>query len=190
LGNDNKFANIDCVFLDRDGVINRPPPAGQFVTRWQDLDLLPGAAEAIAALNRAGCKVIVVTNQRGVALGLYSLDELNRIHEHMRQLLTSRGANLDGVYSCPHDEGECGCRKPRTGLFEQAFGDFSTLAPATSVMIGDSLRDIEAGRKLGMRTVLVGDTVDRCDSEFQRAKGLADLTLPSLAEFVRRHVTP
>jgi D-glycero-D-manno-heptose 1,7-bisphosphate phosphatase len=72
------FSNIEYVFLDRDGVLNRNPSDGRFVTRWEELQLLPGVEEALAALNESGRKVIVVTNQRGIALGLFSHDELTR----------------------------------------------------------------------------------------------------------------
>jgi D-glycero-D-manno-heptose 1,7-bisphosphate phosphatase len=190
VNNRNEFEIVEFVFLDRDGVINRKPPRGGFVTCWEEFDLLPEVPEAIAALNRAGRKVLVVTNQRGVALGLYSLDELSKLHERMQKLLAARGAHVDGIYVCPHEAGQCECRKPQIGLFEQAFRDFPNATPANSVVIGDSLRDIEAGRKLGMRTILIGDNLNGSDTELQRARSLADLTLPSLAEFVRQCITP
>src|SRR5260370_31212588 len=91
------------VFLDRDGVINRKPPEGEYVTRWEDLELLPGAAEAIAALVKAGLLVIVVSNQRCVAKGLLTLRELNSIHQPMREALATARAVITEVYDCPHD---------------------------------------------------------------------------------------
>jgi len=182
-----ELTNIEFVFLDRDGVLNRKPPPGQFVTRWEDFELLPGVEEAIAILNRSGRKAIVVTNQRGVALGLYSLEELAEMHERLQARLAAAGGHLDGIYICPHDVGQCSCRKPLTGLFEQAFRDFPDACAANSVMIGDSLRDIEAGKKLGMRTVLVDDGEDARD-DFARARSLADVCVSSLPEFVHRHL--
>lgn len=180
-----EFSQVTFVFLDRDGVINRKPPAGHYVTCWEDFELLPGVAEAIAALNRSGRKVIVVTNQRGVALGLYSLDELAKMHARLQEALAVHGAHLDAIYVCPHDEGQCHCRKPKIGLFEQAFRDFPAAHAENSVMIGDSLRDIEAGRNAGMRTVFV-DGTGASPEEHQRARSLAQLSVASLEEFVHR----
>ncbi|MGA2903459.1 MAG: HAD family hydrolase [Candidatus Korobacteraceae bacterium] len=182
------FSNIEFVFLDRDGVLNRQPPDGRFVTCWEELEVLPGVEEAVAALNRSGRKVIVVTNQRGIALGLYSHDDLDRIHAQLQEHLAARGARLDGIYVCPHDEGQCNCRKPLTGLFEQAFRDFSAARPENSLMMGDSLRDIEAGLRLGMRTVFITGDVETSSTEADRARMLAQVSVASLSELVNRYL--
>ena len=184
------FSNIEYVFLDRDGVLNRQPANGRFVTCCEELELLPGVEDAVAALNRSRRKVIVVTNQRGIALGLYSPHALERIHARLRELLAARGAHLDGIYVCPHDEGQCNCRKPLTGLFEQAFRGFPAACADNSVMVGDSLSDIEAGIRLGMRTVFIASEV-RCDSaDADRARALALVTAASLPDVVRRYLCP
>lgn len=186
-----EFANIRYVFLDRDGVLNRKPPEGQYVTYCDQLQLLPGVEEAIAALNRSGRKTIVITNQRGVALGLYSLEELERMHQMLRDCLAARGAHLDAIYFCPHDSGQCNCRKPMTGLFEQAFLDFPGAHAGNSVMVGDSLRDIEAGLRLGIRSVLVAEApAEALPENLRKAAALAQLCVPSLPDFVRRYVCP
>ena len=187
-GETHDFTNVTFVFLDRDGVINRKPAAGRYVTRWEEFQLLPGVEDAIAALNRSRRKVIVVTNQRGVALGLYSLDGLAAMHDRLQQRLASHGAHLDAIYVCPHNEGECGCRKPGIGLFEQAFRDFPAARVENSVMIGDSLRDIEAGRNAGLRTVLIDEGCGAPSEAHRRARELAELTVTSLAEFVSRYL--
>lgn len=176
------FSQVNYVFLDRDGVINRKPPPGDYVRRPEDLHLLPGVEPAVARLNDAGYKVLVVTNQRGIALGLYSADDLAEIHTKLRDLLSAHGAHLDGIYVCPHENGQCSCRKPLTGLFEQAFHDFPDATIKNTVMVGDSLRDIEAGTRMGMPTVLVDS--EPKDKANDRASGLAQLTVSSLAEFV------
>jgi histidinol-phosphate phosphatase family protein len=183
------FTNIEFVFLDRDGVLNRKPPAGQFVTRCDEFELLPGVPQAIAMLNRSGRKAIVVTNQRGVALGLYSFEDLAAMHERLRAQLAADGAHLDAIYVCPHDAGECNCRKPLTGLFEQAFREFPAAHAGNSVIIGDSLRDIEAGRRVGMRTVLIDDIADASE-ELQLARSLAHVRVASLVDFVHRYFLP
>ncbi len=183
------FANIRFVFLDRDGVLNRKPAAGKFVTCWEEFALLPGVADAIASLNWSGRRTIVVTNQRGVALGLYSLEELAAMHARLQEQLAAAGAHLDAIYVCPHDAGQCNCRKPLIGLFEQAFRDFPAAHAGNSVMIGDSLRDVEAGQRVGMKTVLVDDPA--CTSaKLERARSLADLRVASLADFVHRNLCP
>lgn len=180
-----QFADVAYVFLDRDGVLNRKPPQGGFVTSVDEFELLPEIPETIAELNRSGRKVIVITNQRGVALGLYSLHDLAYIHDYLKIQLAAAGGHLDAIYVCPHDAGQCNCRKPLTGLFDQAFADFPGAHPANSIMIGDSLRDIEAGVRLGMRTVILADASDRVAPEAQRARELASVSCTSLAEFVR-----
>jgi D-glycero-D-manno-heptose 1,7-bisphosphate phosphatase len=180
-----ELPDIEYVFLDRDGVLNRQPPDGRFVTCPEELELLPGVEDAVAALNRSGRKVIVVTNQRGIALGLYSHHDLARMHAKLRERLAARGAHLDGIYVCPHDEGQCNCRKPLTGLFEQAFLDFPAARPENSLMAGDSLSDIEAGLRLGMRTVFIAGDVETGSAETDRARTLAQLSVVSLPELVR-----
>ena len=180
------FTNLKYVFLDRDGVLNRKAPPAQYITRPEELVILPGVEEAVAALNRAGRKVIVVTNQRGIALGLYSHDDLNRIHDKLRAQLAAHGGHLDAIYVCPHEAGQCNCRKPLTGLFERAYRDFPDATPESSVMVGDSLRDIEAGLRAGMATVLItGESTNSADD--LRARSLAQLLAPSLSELVQRH---
>ncbi len=183
------FANLEYVFLDRDGVLNRNLPAGRFVTCCEELELLPGVEEAVAKLNRRGHKVIVVSNQRGIALGLYSEDDLRQMHDRLQADLAEKGGHLDAIYICPHDAGQCNCRKPLTGMFEQAFRDFSGAQSENSVMIGDSLRDMQAGTKLGMRTVLVGNSGES-KAESDAATALASVCVGSLAEFVSRYIAP
>ena len=182
------FSNIEYVFLDRDGVLNRNPCDGRFVTCWKEFQGLPGVEEAIAVLNRSRRKVIVVTNQRAVALGLLSPEELDQLHDRLRERLAAKGAHLDAIYVCPHDVGECNCRKPLTGLFEQAFIDFPGSQPSNSVMIGDSLRDIEAGTRLGKRTVLITGFLDAGTPDAHRAARLAQARVLSLLDFVQRYL--
>jgi D-glycero-D-manno-heptose 1,7-bisphosphate phosphatase len=185
------FRDVTFVFLDRDGVLNRKPPAGKYVTCWAEFELLPGVEQALARINRSGRKAIVATNQRGVALGLYSLQELDGMHRRMGQILAAGGAQLDAIYICPHDDGQCTCRKPMTGLFEQAFRDFPEAHAANSVMVGDSLRDVEAGRRMGMRTILVDDGAGAPTAgDLELARSLAHLSVPSLADFVDRYLCP
>lgn len=139
-------------FLDRDGVINRRAPEGEYVTRWEDMVFLPGVADAISLFNRAGFRVIIVTNQRCVAKGLITAEALESMHQQMCDSLGSQGARIDAVYYCPHEKhSHCGCRKPAPGMLLKASRDHEIALPA-SWMIGDSEKDVEAGKNAGCRT--------------------------------------
>ena len=176
--------DLNTVFLDRDGVLNEKMPEGRYVTGWHEFHLLPGIPEAIARLNRAGLRVVVVSNQRGIALGLYTAADVESIHASLQNLLKTHGAHVDAFYFCPHDKQECNCRKPLPGLFEQAAAQFPDLAAETSVMIGDSLSDIEFGRRLGMKTVFIQAAPERQKPGAHIAAEMADRRCPSLPQAV------
>jgi len=144
------------VFLDRDGLINRRAAPHDYIKAPEAFQLLPGVPEAIRALNQAGYLILVVTNQRGVARGMMTMDDVNNIHQYMREELSKHGAHIDGIYVCPHDYGQCRCRKPDIGLFLQTEADFEIIKSA-SWMIGDSGNDVEAGRRYGVKTILTTD---------------------------------
>jgi D-glycero-D-manno-heptose 1,7-bisphosphate phosphatase len=140
------------VFLDRDGTINVEV---DYVNRVRDFRLLPGAGTAIRALNRAGVRVIVASNQSGVARGYLTMATLGRITEKMRKGLARQGAKLDAVYYCPrHPDEKPACRKPETGMALEAKRRFG-LDLKQCFMVGDNRADIEFGRNMGARTVLV-----------------------------------
>jgi D-glycero-D-manno-heptose 1,7-bisphosphate phosphatase len=185
-----KWSHVRTVFLDRDGVLNQKAPEGEYVTRWEDFEVLDGVVEALALLERAGVRTIVVTNQRGIALGRYTLAEVDALHARFEQLLAAEGACVDAFFVCPHDHGECNCRKPLPGLFEQAAARFPDISAQTSVMMGDSLVDMEFGKGLGMRAILVEGANEKSTEENRsldavRAGALADLRCSSLLEAVR-----
>jgi D-glycero-D-manno-heptose 1,7-bisphosphate phosphatase len=161
------------IFLDRDGTINAGPARGEYVTTPGELELLDGAAEAIRRLNEAGIWVGIITNQRGVALGRMSMADLNDVNARLLAELSLRGAHVDGVYVCPHEQGTCTCRKPLPGLLLQAQQDNPDMNFSQAVVIGDSPADVQAGRAVGARTVLLAGDRDG-------AVG-ADLLAPSLA---------
>ncbi len=141
------------VFLDRDGLINRQAAPHHYVCRREDFNFLPGVPGAIRRLNEAGYLVLVVTNQRGVARGMLTMEELEDVHHFMCEELGRQGAHIDGIYVCPHNEGECSCRKPDTGLFLKAEGEFP-IDKGRSWMVGDSATDVEAGERYGVHTLL------------------------------------
>jgi D-glycero-D-manno-heptose 1,7-bisphosphate phosphatase len=146
-------------FLDRDGVINRKAPTpDQYVTRWEEMQILPGAVEGIALLNRAGFRVIIVTNQRCISKGLITGEELKLLHKRLCENLKSAGATIDAIYYCPHGlNPPCACRKPQPGMLLAAAREHD-IDLAESWMIGDSNKDVEAGRNAGCMTAqLLGE---------------------------------
>ena len=148
-------------FIDRDGVLNVDHG---YVFRVQDFQWLPGAIDALGQLQRAGYALVVITNQSGVARGLYTLDDVERLHVHLRAELQAHGVQLTGIYACPHHPDgvvheyrlNCACRKPLPGMIEQAARDHG-LDLAASCLFGDKASDIEAGRRAGVgRCWLIG----------------------------------
>ena len=143
------------VFLDRDGVINRCAPPHEYICSWDAFEFLPGVVQAISMLNKAGYLVIVVSNQRGIARGMLSPEGLQSINDRMCAELERGGAHIDAIYTCPHENGVCDCRKPQPGLFYQAEADVE-IDKARSWMVGDSQSDIMAGQSYGVKTILIG----------------------------------
>lgn len=142
------------VFLDRDGVINRDSP--DYVTSWEAFAFLPGSLEALVRLSRAGCRVIVVTNQSAVGRGLMPAATLEDMHRRLREAVASRGGRIDDILHCPHRPTDgCDCRKPAPGLLREACRRHG-IDLAASVLIGDSAKDVQAARRAGCgRAVLV-----------------------------------
>lgn len=141
------------VFIDRDGTLNEQMGYINHVTRFV---LLPGAAEAIRLLNRNGYLAIVVSNQSGVARGYFPLELVEEVHAHMRALLLNKeDALLDGILFCPHSPSAgCNCRKPRTGLIENACEGFD-IDMSNSYVIGDRSTDIEMAVRANLKGILV-----------------------------------
>jgi D-glycero-D-manno-heptose 1,7-bisphosphate phosphatase len=146
--------NVRTVFLDRDGTINIKAAPGEYITSPAELVLLPGAAEAVAALNAAGLRTVLVTNQRWLSKQSADPARFAAIQDRLEQLLAEEGARLDAAYHCPHAAGSCDCRKPGAGMLLRAAREHG-LDLAESVMIGDSDTDVMAGRAAGTATVLL-----------------------------------
>jgi D-glycero-D-manno-heptose 1,7-bisphosphate phosphatase len=149
-------SRLDAVFLDRDGTLNVKAPEGDYVKTPEELVLLPGAAEAVRLLNEHGVPAIVVTNQRGIALGRMTEDDLAAIHARLADELAAAGAHLDAIYHCPHDHDACDCRKPQTGMFRDAQRDRGELDFAHTAVVGDAASDMEAARRIGATGILLG----------------------------------
>jgi histidinol-phosphate phosphatase family protein len=146
------------IFIDRDGVINKDPGGWTkygYVTSWDEFHFLPGSKNALKRLAHAGYEVIIISNQQGVNKGYFSPDDLNKVTQNMLKSIESAGGKIRSIHYCPHRKEEvCGCRKPDTGLFRKATEgmdiDFSQ-----TFFIGDGRTDVEAGRNLGCKTIMV-----------------------------------
>lgn len=164
------------IFLDRDGVVIRKAPEGAYVADWCEVEFLQGSLEAIAAFCRFGYRVIIVTNQRGLATGKIELSKLKEIHTRMKAVITSSGGNVSGIYTCPHDilEG-CACRKPKAGMLLQAAAEHR-LHLRECWMVGDAETDVAAGKRAGCKTALISQS-----ESFKQWAGKPDIWAESLA---------
>ncbi|MCL5959592.1 MAG: HAD family hydrolase [Chloroflexi bacterium] len=140
------------VFLDRDGTINEEV---EYLGDPRDLRLSSGAIEGIRLLNQAGVSAIVISNQAGVGRGYFSVAAVEAVHQRLEEQLSSHEAHVDAIYYCPHHpEDGCDCRKPKSGLVKRAAEDHG-IDLGSSFIVGDKETDLEAGRRVGCRTVLV-----------------------------------
>lgn len=144
---------MSLVILDRDGVINHDSDA--FVKSANEWSPIEGSIEAIARLSKAGFTIAVATNQSGLARGLFDLDDLEAMHDKMNRLVNDAGGEISGVFYCPHHpDDNCSCRKPKAGLITAIEAEFA-LSAQQGVLVGDSLRDLQAGLSKGARPILV-----------------------------------
>lgn len=144
---------IKVIVLDRDGVINEDSPA--YIRSEAEWHAIPGSLEAIAKLNQYGVKVVVATNQSGVARGYLTHETLEKIHQKMIAELAKYGGHLDGIFVCPHHpDDNCSCRKPKPGLLLEIAKKFAVL-PKEMLVIGDSMRDLLAAEAAGSQAILV-----------------------------------
>jgi len=168
-------------FLDRDGTIIRDT---DYLSDPADVELLPGAADAIAQINRHGIPVIVATNQSGIGRGYFTVADYERVKARLDELLAQHGAHLDATYYCPHGpENHCDCRKPKSGMFRQALREH-LIPDGTPVFIGDRWRDLAAAAELGGVGILVRSPTTSAH-DMARAKRDASLA-SSLADAVDR----
>ncbi len=176
------------VFLDRDGTIVREV---EYMRSPKQLRLLRGTGEAIRRLNEAGLAVVVATNQSGIARGLLAEEDLEAIHAELRRRLANRGASLDAIYYCPHHpqgarveyRRRCRCRKPAPGMLRRAAKELD-LDLQRSFAVGDSNRDLDAGRRVGCRTVLVRTGYGRETEAGWRGAARADYAAADIRDAV------
>lgn len=169
------------LFLDRDGVIN-VKIEGDYVKKIEEFQFTENAIEAIAKAKQKFGKIVVVTNQQGIAKGLYSEEDLNAVHAYMQAQLAKANAQVDKIYFCPALNGDTrfNCRKPDIGMALQAKNDFPEIDFSKSVMVGDSITDMEFGRKLGMYNVFI--TTESW--KVQKYHDLMDAHFASLYQFI------
>jgi D-glycero-D-manno-heptose 1,7-bisphosphate phosphatase len=162
-----------CIFLDRDGVLNKE--VGTYVHNANELEVLDGVGEALAQLKQAGYLLIVITNQSGIAKGLYTREHVKQCHQKIQD---ATGNLLDDIYYCPHHEDydtNSLLKKPNSLMIEKALAKYH-IDPRISYMIGDQKRDIDAGRNVGLHTISINKTVGETGSDFA-ANSLIEATL-------------
>ena len=171
------------LFLDRDGVIN-DRIVGGYVRKWDEFHFLEGVLEAMPILARKFNRILVVTNQQGIAKGLMSEDDLQQLHAQMLTEIEKQGVKVDKVYYCPkHEKENPPCRKPNTGMAQQAKIDFPDIDFDCSMMVGDSISDIEFGYNMKMKTVFIETKTDINTVALAAIKDKIDYSFPSLIEF-------
>jgi D-glycero-D-manno-heptose 1,7-bisphosphate phosphatase len=143
-----------CVFLDRDGVINKE--VGDYIKRLEDFEILPHVIPGLKILTQAGYKLIIITNQGGIAKGLYTQAEMNKMHHYLTKELSAYGVEFADIYFCPHhpEKSNCLCRKPDSIMVEKALSKHR-INPSLSYFIGDKERDIVCGQKVGVAGILI-----------------------------------
>jgi D-glycero-D-manno-heptose 1,7-bisphosphate phosphatase len=172
----------DAVFLDRDGTIMED---ARYIKSPDQVRLIPGAAAAVRKINDSKVPAIVVTNQSGIARGIFKLEDYEAVRKHFESLLEAEGAHIDASYFCPHHPsvtGPCNCRKPATRLFEDAMRDFR-LDPANVAYVGDRWRDVVASKKLGGRGIMISSPMTT-DEDRRKAREDGIETAPSLKDAV------
>lgn len=152
------FSRDKVVFIDRDGVINKDPAGWtehDYITKTGDFHFLPDVLRALKNLTENKYKIIIISNQAGVGKGYFTVKELEKVSDYMLKEIEVSGGKISGVYYCIHTkEDNCDCRKPKTGLFKKASGNIN-FDIGNTYLIGDSPRDIEAGKSFGLKTILV-----------------------------------
>ncbi|CAI8306139.1 MAG: D-glycero-alpha-D-manno-heptose-1,7-bisphosphate 7-phosphatase [Cryomorphaceae bacterium] len=149
--------NLDTLFLDRDGVINLKLD-GEYVKNIDQFEFISGVKTSISKLSKIFKRILIVTNQQGIAKRIMSDKDLDALHEYMLLELEQNGGVIDKIYYCPHLSSEnCNCRKPNPGMIQQALIDFPDIKLAHSYLIGDSDTDILAGNKMGLISIKVDD---------------------------------
>lgn len=171
------------LFLDRDGVINTRI-IGSYVRNWREFEFMEGVLEAMPIFKANFAQVVVVTNQQGIAKGLMTAADLEQVHQKMLQAIANAGGQIVKAYYCPlHERENPHCRKPNSGMAEQAQKDFPAIDFKKSIMVGDSPSDIEFGYRLGMKTIFISSRQDIPEAELSKIQPKISFTFDSLYSF-------
>ncbi len=146
------------IFLDRHGIINKKAKEHEYITSWEKFEFLPGVLKSLKKLSKTDYKIIIITNQRGIACRKMSVNDLKEIHKKMVSKIKSEKGRIDKIYFCPHNIGECNCRKPLPGLIDRASKEIG-INLKQSWVIGDSLLDIQLGKSRKCKTIYIGKEI-------------------------------
>ncbi len=175
-----KFDNSWTLFLDRDGVINEREDGG-YITKVEDFSFIVGSIKAIEKLSNIFGRIVVITNQAGIGKGLMTEKQLQKIHQHFLKTIDLLDGRIDKIYHCPDKpDSKSPNRKPETGMAMQAKADFPEIDFSRSVIVGDSMSDMEFGDRLGMVKVFIegkgeGPSIVKADFQFDSLKSFADM---------------
>jgi len=162
------------LFLDRDGVINEKLD-GDYVKSLEEFQFIPGSKEAIVRLKGIFQRIVIVTNQQGIGKGLMTHEDLKQVHDFMISEINDAGGKIDSIYYCPELANKnAACRKPNTGMALEAKKDFPEIDFQNSIMVGDSISDIEMGNRLEMKTVYLSDSLDNLEIANYQYKSLQE----------------
>ena len=169
----NSIDNTWTLFLDRDGVINHEKHK-DYIHNWDEFTFYEGVTKAIAVFSKIFNRIIVVTNQKGIGKGVTQLTDLQLIHKNMIDEIKIAGGKIDAVYFCPDVEDESPNRKPNPGMGLQAVQDFPEIDLTKSIIIGNTLSDMQFGRNLGVKTIFLPTTRPEVDLHDTRIDGVYD----------------
>lgn len=165
------------LFLDRDGVVN-VRLVDDYVKNIDEFVFIDGVLEALKIFNSMFGRIIIISNQRGIAKGLMTEADLAMIHDYMNSVINENGARIDRIYYCPHDSSDnCECRKPRPGMLQKAKSEFPEINFDKSILVGDSESDIKAGKNMSTYTVYITPSGDKSVD--------ADMYYESLIDFAK-----
>ena len=175
---------MKAIFLDRDGVINRDPGFGDYIKSWQEFEFMPDAIDAIKLLNKNSYEIFVISNQAGVARGLFSKESLDEITANMLKEIEAKGGKIRWVSYCIHaSDAGCDCRKPNTGQIKSATKGLNIDFKKT-YFVGDSRLDVGVGKNIGSKTILLLTGKETAE-DVETWQNKPDFIMKSLMEAVR-----
>lgn len=171
------------LFLDRDGVINHRLP-GDYVKKWEEFQFQDRVLEAMSIFSTSFQRIVVVTNQKGVGMGIMSAEDLDEVHQRMKMIITNKGGRIDKIYYCPDlATVSNNCRKPSPAMAYQAKKDFPEIDFSKSIMVGDAITDLYFGQGLHMKTVLIETYPEQVEKVNMATDLKVDFRCKSLWEF-------